>query len=176
MKQENIIVNIQSFSDIITNSSSEIFCSANNKEYFKDFLNNVLKLIDPDIKFEELFEIDTIVSIDNIIKILEDYDLKLFWNDYNIDKDYLLNALNFSSSSNLIPINKFLEQYDLNYNEFCNIISNIVENETDYTYISEFQYIIVPIKQNVDMTLIYKINEILEEFPHRTYYILESYN
>ncbi len=60
---------------------------------------------------------------------------------------------------------------------FIDIITNSsTEVFSIPTYISEFQYIIVPIKQNVDMTLIYKINEILEGFPHRTYDILENCN
>ena len=52
----NIVINIQSFSDIITNSSSELFCTVSGNEDVILFINNLLSSL---FKDDEYYSEDT---------------------------------------------------------------------------------------------------------------------
>ncbi|MGM9532744.1 hypothetical protein [Intestinibacter sp.] len=52
----NIVINIQSFSDIITNSSSELFCTVSGNENVILFINNLLSSL---FKDDEYYSEDT---------------------------------------------------------------------------------------------------------------------
>lgn len=52
----NIVINIQSFSDIITNSSSELFCTVSGNEDVILFINNLLSNL---FKDDEYYSEDT---------------------------------------------------------------------------------------------------------------------
>ena len=81
-------IKIQSISDIITNSSTEVFCmySQHDKEEIKKLVNAILALSDNTVTFDDLFEIKMDVNWDAAYHI---------WNNdeeirqkYEIDDDF----------------------------------------------------------------------------------------
>ena len=78
-------IKIQSISDIITNSSTEVFCmySQHDKEEIKKLVNAILALSNSVVTFDDLFEIkmdinwDAVYHIyDNDEEISEKYEVK----------------------------------------------------------------------------------------------------
>ena len=65
-----MLVAIQSISDIITNSSSEIFQFANNKKGVKELITLILKVSSSDLTCDDLFIVESHYDID--ITELED--------------------------------------------------------------------------------------------------------
>lgn len=57
-----MLINIQSFGDIITNSSSEVYClyDWSGMEQIEDAIENIVKAINPDIKIEDHLEFSLI--------------------------------------------------------------------------------------------------------------------
>lgn len=76
------VVKIQSFSDIITNSSSELFCSAANTETLIKLIDSILRVSESEYKCEDLFEIDVFIN-------------NLSVHDYGFDEYYLDKAKEF---------------------------------------------------------------------------------
>lgn len=170
------VIKVQSLTDIITNSSTEIFCIANNTKLFRDFLNNVLHLLDPNVNIDQLVTIEIIPDMEKIqdfIEYSDDWFID-FLEEHEIDKDHLRNALDMSSSVNLAPVDAYLKQFNFTYPSFCAEIQEKLYND-DRNPI-EGNYALVPINDNVNMDLIYKINKILEGFADRVYDITERYN
>ena len=67
-----MLVAIQSISDIITNSSSEIFQFANNKKGVKELITLILKASSSDLTCEDLFTVESHYDID-IIELEDEY-------------------------------------------------------------------------------------------------------
>lgn len=53
---------IQSISDVITNSSSEVYLYANNSSYVRDLIDEILKLANSDYTCDELFQVENLDS------------------------------------------------------------------------------------------------------------------
>lgn len=68
----NHVVKIQSISDIITNSSSEIFQFANNKKGVKELITLILKASSSDLTCDDLFIVESHYDID-IIELEDKY-------------------------------------------------------------------------------------------------------
>ena len=66
------VVEIQSFSDIITNSSTEIFQFANNIEDVKELITSILKASDSKLNCDDLFTVESHYDID-IIELEDEY-------------------------------------------------------------------------------------------------------
>ena len=67
-----MLVAIQSISDIITNSSSEIFQFANNEEDAEELITLILKAANSDLTCEDLFTVESHYDID-IIELEDEY-------------------------------------------------------------------------------------------------------
>ena len=69
-------IKIQSISDIITNSSTEVFCmySQHDKEEIKKLVNAILALSDSAVTFDDLFEIKMDVNWEAAYHIWNDYE------------------------------------------------------------------------------------------------------
>ena len=67
-----MLVAIQSISDIITNSSSEIFQFANNKKGVKELITLILKASSSDLTCDDLFIVESHYDID-IIELEDEY-------------------------------------------------------------------------------------------------------
>ena len=67
-----MLVAIQSISDVITNSSSEIFQFANNKKGVKELITLILKAANSDLTCEDLFTVESHYDID-IIELEDEY-------------------------------------------------------------------------------------------------------
>ena len=67
-----MLVAIQSISDVITNSSSEIFQFANNKKGVKELITLILKAANSDLTCEDLFTVESYYDID-IIELEDEY-------------------------------------------------------------------------------------------------------
>lgn len=68
-------INIQSISDLITNSSTEVFVvyEKSNIQSIKDIVDAVLSLIDPSKKFDDYFNIEMNIDYDELDSIFERY-------------------------------------------------------------------------------------------------------
>ena len=66
------VVKIQSFGDIITNSSSEIFQFANNEEGVEELITLILKAANSNLTCEDLFTVESYYDID-IIELEDEY-------------------------------------------------------------------------------------------------------
>jgi len=62
--QNSYIIRVHSFVDLITNSSTELFVSANNKsaETVQDIINGILALGGSTVKAEDLFTFEIVVE------------------------------------------------------------------------------------------------------------------
>ena len=67
-----MLVAIQSISDVITNSSSEIFQFANNKKGVKELITLILKASSSDLTCDDLFIVESHYDID-IIELEDEY-------------------------------------------------------------------------------------------------------
>ena len=67
-----MLVALQSISDVITNSSSEIFQFANNKKGVKELITLVLKAANSNLTCEDLFTVESYYDID-IIELEDEY-------------------------------------------------------------------------------------------------------
>ena len=67
-----MLVAIQSISDVITNSSSEIFQFANNEEGVEELITLILKAANSDLTCEDLFTVESHYDID-IIELEDEY-------------------------------------------------------------------------------------------------------
>ena len=67
-------IKIQSISDIITNSSTEVFCmySQHDKEEIKKLVNAILSLSNSVVTFDDLFEIKMDINWDAAYRIWQD--------------------------------------------------------------------------------------------------------
>ncbi len=73
---------IQSISDIITNSSTEVFVvyEENNINSIKELVNSILSLVDPSKTFDDYFDIEMMINYEGLYYILCDL--------YNEEGDY----------------------------------------------------------------------------------------
>ena len=64
---KSLIINIHSFVDFISNSSSEVFISADQKtiDTLKSLVNNILQIGGSQLKCDDLFEFKLVVEDDN---------------------------------------------------------------------------------------------------------------
>lgn len=169
-----ILIKIQSWTDIITNSSTEIFCCANNANALRDFIGSLLKVLDPTADVDKLFHIGIVPDLGKIKDLIEDGDLWGLIKDFNLDKDFLLNALNLSSRTNLLPLSTYLEGNDTTLSNFLYELMEQARNSEIYI---EEEYVISPVdEENTDLDLIAKINQVLSSLPHVLYEITEVYN
>ena len=69
-------INIQSISDLITNSSTEVFVVYDRQavEEVKDMVSSILSLVDPSKTFDDYFEIDLRVNYDLMDTVLNNLD------------------------------------------------------------------------------------------------------
>ena len=69
-------IKIQSISDIITNSSTEVFClySQHDKEEIKKLVNAILAIGNSAVTFDDLFEIKMDVNWEAAYHIYDDYE------------------------------------------------------------------------------------------------------
>lgn len=69
-----ITINIQSISDLITNSSTEVFVvyAKENIESIKNLVNAVLSLENPDKSFDDYFTIEMVINYEDVSYALED--------------------------------------------------------------------------------------------------------
>jgi hypothetical protein len=69
-------IKIQSISDIITNSSTEVFClySQRDKEEIKKLVNAILAIGNSTVTFDDLFEIKMDVNWEAAYHIYDDYE------------------------------------------------------------------------------------------------------
>lgn len=91
MKKVYINISIQSISDIITNSSSEIYLVTGGTKYVRELIDTLLKLAESDYTCDELFEVEDlddcyqIRALDNsnskIAETIEELINNLFWAD-----------------------------------------------------------------------------------------------
>lgn len=76
---EKVIFKISSITDVITNSSTEVFQIYDDSSFnnLKELVNNILALSNSDLKFDDLFDIKLVIEYDYIIDAYEDYLNKL---------------------------------------------------------------------------------------------------
>lgn len=53
---------IQSISDVITNSSTEVYLYADKKENVKLLIDSIIKAVNPDLSVDDIFQIESGVS------------------------------------------------------------------------------------------------------------------
>lgn len=94
---KNIIIKVQSFGDIITNSSSEVYCIYDRRgmEQIKAALTNIVSVLNPSINIDDHLEFELV---------------------FNVDKDY------YDIDGNEISGDQFFIQ---SFNEWCEDKSNI---------------------------------------------------
>lgn len=72
---EKVIFKISSITDVITNSSTEVFQRYDESSFdvLKELINNVLKLSNSNLTFDDLFEIRLDIELDDIIDEYGEY-------------------------------------------------------------------------------------------------------
>lgn len=60
---------IQSISDVITNSSTEVYLYADKKENVEILLDSIIKAINPDLEVDDVFKIESGVSVYHITPV-----------------------------------------------------------------------------------------------------------
>lgn len=170
-------IKIQSISDIITNSSSEIFCNANNIHTFKEFITGILQVIDKDAKCDDYFNVTTGLRVTDLIEEIRDnLDtdwMQKFLENNKISSEHLMLALEFSvnDEENLLPVETYLNSVGYTYNEFCNKLRDRLEDDNEGLH---SDYFLIQ-KREINPVLIKHLNDILHNFPTRLYNITERY-
>lgn len=119
-------INIQSISDLITNSSSEAFIvyDKGNIASIKELIDSVLSLLDPSKTFDDYFEIEMHINYSGLEDIFDRYcDKEDLYEDYPELKKYSL--LDNSKQSKYLEslstevIKKYFDLYnDKSYDRF----------------------------------------------------------
>ncbi len=112
-----IILSIQSISDLITNSSSELFCRIEGND-----IEKIYKLLDPIFGWYQEYEVDPVIELREKENIDEEYldDYKDYPDKWiEIDMPYRLdNQLTFYKAGFKAILDKFFKnQYKIIYNE-----------------------------------------------------------
>lgn len=84
-------INIQSVSDLITNSSTEVFIvySENNIADIKRLVNSILSILDPSKTFDDYFNIEMIVNYEDLEYIFNRYwSREEFYDEYPELKEF----------------------------------------------------------------------------------------
>lgn len=119
-------INIQSISDLITNSSSVAFIVYNKENIasIKELVNSVLSLLDPSKTFDDYFEIEMHINYDDLEDIFDDYckDKNLYENYPELKKYSLLKdseQFKYLESLSTEVIKKYFDLYnDKSYDRF----------------------------------------------------------
>lgn len=131
---ENITTNLHSFVDVITNSSTMVYISADKSsiDSVKNFINKILKISNSDKTADDLFEFE--VQYDKYLK--EDYEYEIKQHYSNNDKiptfeEWIDNREYDYYSSTILMKPKTGDQTVIDLqNEFTNIFS--VNAQADY--------------------------------------------
>jgi len=111
-----------SFIDVITNSSTEIYISANKKsiEMAKEFINELLKIAGSDKTFDDLFE----------AKVEFDYAID-YWDDYKEDILEELNVKWLDDDNNEIKevVDEYYKKLEDNDPEVIEVFSKMIEDD-----------------------------------------------
>lgn len=82
-------INIQSISDLITNSSTEAFVvyDKGNIEDIKNLVDSILSLLDPSKTFDDYFTIEMLINYDDLHWIFERY-----YEDEDLYEGFIVNV------------------------------------------------------------------------------------
>lgn len=125
-------IKIQSFSGIITNSSTEVFMlfHHDNIDAVKNLVTSILQISNPDLKFDDLFEFRFVIDDYAIEELFEDYKNYPFLDDREFQNyDELSDYLNTLSNFELCEIQREFDdgRWDSGLRFFCGI--NIIPKD-----------------------------------------------
>lgn len=145
---------IQSISDIITNSSTEVFVvyEENNIDSIKELVNSILSLVDPSKTCDDYFDIEMMINYEGLYNILYD--------TYNEKGDYEFKEIeefhNIGSTGSYEDTLEYLET----------IPKDIIEklfNDSSYYYMYEGVSIIPKTEEAKEVAkVLNKIDKIFE--------------
>lgn len=152
-----MLINIQSFGDIITNSSSEVYClyDWSGMEQIEDAIKNIVKVINPDIKIEDHLEFSLVPE-----QYTEFYDEDL---DEDVSYEEFYNKEFQKYCEENSDNSKLLRDFPKWYRNF------IEENSFDGNGRPKFILQILP-KSELGETLAVQINRILYAFEYEEIY------
>lgn len=171
------ILNIQSYVDLITNSSTSIFQFADNPSGVKAIFNAILKLGGSDKKFEDLFsmEVKTTADIDDAWDYYLDIANRYTEQDEELN-DLILRDNEFISSVESIDYENWenlrLQIYNILISKYnADSLTDWADsyNETRYgEYVYSSNYCITPLKDNKEAEEC--LNQINELFSYEAHY------
>lgn len=135
-------INIQSVSDLITNSSTEVFVvySKSNVKDIKNLVNSILSLLDPSKTFDDYFTIEMLINYEDLFMVFDRYsEDDEFYSDFPEFEKY--NGLSYDEGQKYvesIPAERVEEifdwynndAYDRLYSEYEGFIVN-AKDEND---------------------------------------------
>lgn len=112
---------IQSISDLITNSSTEVFLTYNSRtaDDIRNLVTSILSLVDPSKTFDDYFTIEMDINYDDLEWILDDLvdDLDRYVDEFPWLEEYAKcdNSQEFMESLNYSTIESVFDFYDNGY-------------------------------------------------------------
>lgn len=110
------LAKIQSVSDLITNSSTEVFVvySENNIKSIKTLVDSILSLIDPSKTFDDYFTIEMLINYDDLHGIFERYHEDEEYYD-DVPELVAYNEMDYDEAEKLVkslPLERINEIFD----------------------------------------------------------------
>lgn len=112
------MINIQSVSDLITNSSTEVFVvySKSNIADIKNLVNSILSLLDPSKTFDDYFTIKMSINYEDLFWIFDKYsEDERFYDD--VPELEVYNGLSYDEGKKFVeslPVERVEEIFDWN--------------------------------------------------------------